>query len=199
MNTNKLIKVINRDSGNVGYTIPESGVRRQFASRQEREIPFSELVELTYLPGGEYLLLNYLVIKDVDAVKELFGDVEPEYFYTEKEVKDILQNGTLNEFLDCIDFAPEGVLELIKDLAVSLPLNDNNKREIIKQKLNFDVTGAIEVQNTKFDGETEAKEEVEVESKPKRRVATPEVQPTGRRAAAPAMPTASKYNIISEK
>ena len=34
----------------------------------------------------EYLLLNYLVIKDVDAVKELFGDVEPEYFYTEKEI-----------------------------------------------------------------------------------------------------------------
>jgi hypothetical protein len=63
--------------------------------------------------------------------------------------------GTLEQFLDCLDFAPESVLENIKDMAVSLPLNDVSKRNAIQEKLGFDVSKAIEIKNTKFDGGAE--------------------------------------------
>lgn len=185
MDKNTLIKVINRAEHTVGYTIPERGVRRQFGPRQEREIEFGELEDLSFLPGGDIILLNYLVVKDEEAVKKLFGNVEPEYFYTADDVKRILTTGSIDEFLDCLDFAPDGVIDLIKDLAVSLPLNDNEKREIILKKLHFDVTGAIEVQNTKFDGDTE-KAETEV-SKPVRRTATPAAATPARRVPTPSV------------
>jgi len=66
-----------------------------------------------------------------------------------------MSQGTLDQFLDCLDFAPEVIKEMIKTKAVDLPLNDMAKREAIKEKLGFDVTRAIEIKNTKYDGESE--------------------------------------------
>ena len=169
MNKETIIKVINRSTGGVGYEIPELNVRRQFTVRESKEIPFGELEALSFIPGGLPILKNYLVIKNEEAVKELGLNVQPEYYYTEDDVKNILVNGTQDEFLDCLDFAPEGVLEMIKTLSVSLPLNDMSKREAILKKLDFDVTRAIEIQNTKYDGEEEESEEKEA---PVRRAAT---------------------------
>lgn len=37
-------------------------------------------------------------------------------------------------------------------MAVELPLNDVAKRNAIQEKLGFDVTRAIEIKNTKYDG-----------------------------------------------
>jgi hypothetical protein len=56
-----------------------------------------------------------------------------------------MQNGSLDEFLDCLDFAPEGVIDLIKTLAVELPLNDVAKREAILNKTGFNVDNAIRI------------------------------------------------------
>lgn len=77
---------------------------------------------------------------------------EPEYYYSEEDVKRLMTSGTLDEFLDCLDFAPSVILDMIKTLAVELPLNDVAKRDAIKEKLNFDVAKAIEFKTTKFDG-----------------------------------------------
>jgi hypothetical protein len=40
----------------------------------------------------------------------------------------LLKNGSKEAFLDCLDFAPEGVLDLIKKFAVELPLDNYDKR-----------------------------------------------------------------------
>lgn len=74
-----------------------------------------------------------------------------------------MAQGSLDEFLDCLDFAPEGVLDLIKNLSVELPLNDVAKREAIFNKLGFNVDNAIRIKKESTDP---------VESKPvsKRRV-----------------------------
>ena len=144
MDGNTLIKVANRDSGLVGYVIPDLGnLRRTFEPREEKEISFEELKKLSYLPGGKYILENCLVIKNEEAVSELIGDVELEYFYDEEQVKDLLLNGSYEQFLDCLDFAPDGVIECVKDLAVKLPLNDVSKREAILRKTGFDVNKAV--------------------------------------------------------
>ena len=71
MEKNTLIQVTNRDSGRVGYTVPELGVRRQFAPKETKEISFEELQALSYLPGGDVMLSQYLVVRNEEAVKEL--------------------------------------------------------------------------------------------------------------------------------
>jgi hypothetical protein len=192
MDKNTLIRVVNRRSGVVGYKIPEMGIRRQFRPREPKDITFEELERLSYVPGGMRILKEYLVITNSDAVKELLPGVEPEYYYTEEDIKKLLLTGTLDEFLDCLDFAPDGVLELVKNLAVSLPLDNMSKREAIKNKLNFDVTRAIEIANTKYDGDSDA--ETEKEETHTRRAAAPKTETTSTRRATP--PT---YNVTSIK
>ena len=61
----------------------------------------------------------------------------------EDNVRDLILKGSLDQFLDCLDFAPEGVLEMIKKLAIELPMNDVEKREALKKKTGFDVDAAI--------------------------------------------------------
>ena len=69
--------------------------------------------------------MNYLQVTE-EQVAELDIKVEPEYFLDEKGVKELMLHGTLDEFLDALDFAPKGVIEMFKEYAVSLPLGDAN-------------------------------------------------------------------------
>lgn len=183
-----IIKVTNRDSGSVGYTIPELGIHRKFQRGEVKEIRMEELRKLSYLPGGQVILNDCLVVHNEEALKELNPDYEPEYFYTEEDIKKLLLTGTQAEFLDCLDFAPEGVIELIKQLAVKLEINDLAKRNAIMDKTGFNVSRAIEINH-----ESQEVEEQETSVK-QRRAAAPTVnktepEATGRRTAAP------KYGI----
>lgn len=153
------VKVLNRDSGSVVYSIPEmNGLRRTYQAGEIKEVTFEEIEKLSYIPGGPELLRDSLVILDNDEViKEIVGETEPEYKYTKEDIINLLKNGTLDEFLDCLDFAPEGVLDLIKALAVELPLNDVSKRNAIREKLNFDIDNVIRIQEEATEGEKEVK------------------------------------------
>ena len=83
-----------------------------------------ELRKLSYIPGGEVILREYLVIDNKEALDELLnGGVEPEYFYTEDEIKTLLLTGSLDQLMDCLDFAPGGVIDLVKKYAVELKIN----------------------------------------------------------------------------
>ena len=156
MDKNKMVKVINKFNGIVGYEVPELGVNRTFYPKESKNISYDELEKLSYLPGGSSILKNYLEIADEEVIMELFNiKPEPEYHYSEDDVKKLLTTGSLDQFLDCLDFAPPVIIDMIKDMAVTLPLNDMEKREAIKDKIGFDVTKAIEIKNTKYDGEVE--------------------------------------------
>ena len=156
MNKNKMVQVINKFNGIVGYEVPELGVNRTFYPRESKNISYDELEKLSYLPGGSSILKNYLEITDEEVMMELFNiKPEPEYHYSENDVKTLLMTGSLDQFLDCLDFAPPVIIDMIKDMAVTLPLNDMAKRDAIKDKIGFDVTKAIEIKNTKYDGEAE--------------------------------------------
>ena len=148
MDKGTLIKVLNRDNGSVVYSIPEmNGLRRVYQSGEIKQVTFEELQKLSYIPGGLELLKDSLVIQDnPQAIKELLGNVEIEYSYTQKDIINLMKNGSLEEFLDCLDFAPQGVKDLIKTLSVKLPLNDVAKREAILNKLGFNVDNAIRIQ-----------------------------------------------------
>lgn len=158
MEKSTLIKVLNRDNGAVGYAIPEmNGLKRIYQAGETKEITFEEIEKLSYIPGGKELLEDSLVILNNDeAIKEILGHVEPEYSYSKEDVINLMKNGSLDEFLDCLDFAPEGVKDLIKTLSVELPLNDVAKRDAILNKLGFNVDNAIRI---KRESEEPTKEE----------------------------------------
>ena len=140
------VNVSNRGHGAVGYTLEEmDGLRRQFQPGETKRLTFEELEKLSWIPGGRYLLENELVIDNKQVVDYLLHGVEPEYYYGEDEVKLLLTEGTLDQLLDCLDFAPSGVIQLVKDMAVKLPCNDVAKREAIFEKTGFNVTNAIEM------------------------------------------------------
>ena len=147
MEKTTLIKVLNRDNGSVVYSIPEmNGLRRVFQAGETKEITFEELEKLSYIPGGMELLEDSLVIlNNKQAINLILGHVEPEYSYSREDIIKLMKTGSLDEFLDCLDFAPEGVKDLIKTLSVELPLNDVAKREAIFNKLGFNVDNAIRI------------------------------------------------------
>ena len=153
MDLNTRIKVLNRDNGAVVYSIPEmNGLRRVYQAGETKEVTFQELQKLSYIPGGMELLRDSLVIlNNEEVVRVLLGHVEPEYSYTSKDVLRLLKQGSMDEFLDCLDFAPEGVKDLIKTMAVKMPLNDVAKREAILNKLGFNVDNAIRIQKESMD------------------------------------------------
>lgn len=155
------MKIKNRSASTVVYSIPEMNVRRRFAPGEIKTVSKEEIESLIYQPGGLYLLQNSLQMTRSDA--EQFNiQLEKEYFLSEEGVQDLILHGSREEFFDALDFAPRGVIGLIKDYAVSLPMTDLAKIEALKDKTGFDVLAAI--QNT-----TAVKESME-SAAPRRRV-----------------------------
>ena len=140
---NTTYNVKNRSSSVVVYRIPESNLRREFAPGETKKIPFGELEKLTYQQGGRELLEQFLQIVDEAVTQDLNIHREVEYDMSENQVKELLLTGSIDAFLDALDFAPMGVIDLIKTLSVSLPLTDFNKRKILKEKTGFDVDKAL--------------------------------------------------------
>ena len=138
-----MYNVKNRSSSVVIYRIPESNLRREFAPGEIKKVPFGELEKLTFQQGGKEILENFLQIIDETATTELAVNREPEYDMSEVDIKELLLTGSLDAFLDALDFAPIGVVDLIKTMAVQLPLTDLNKRRALRDKTGFDVDKAL--------------------------------------------------------
>ena len=135
--------VKNRSAGGVVYRIPEDGIRRYFSAGETKRISYDELLHLSYQPGGRELMANFLQIQSEGVNRSLNIKTEPEYYMSERDVIELLKNGSLDQFLDCLDFAPIGVIDLIKKLSVTVPLSDYDKRKALKEKTGFDVDAAI--------------------------------------------------------
>ena len=185
-----ILKVTNRNNGSTGYTVADLGIHRHFSPNESKEITMDELRKLSYVPGGRYIIENCLIIHNEEAVREILTDVEPEYFYTEKEIEQLLKTGSLDQLLDCLDYAPEGVISLVKNMAVDMKLNDVSKRDAIKDKTGFDVSKAIEIKI-----ESEKTDEV-VETSSRR--AAPIVTKTENEEGAARRTTAPRYNVVVE-
>ena len=171
-----MYNVKNRSSGVVVYRIPESNLRREFAPGETKRIPFGELEKLTYQQGGRTMLEQFLQIIDEAVTSDLNVHREIEQDMSEGQIRDLLLTGSLDAFLDALDFAPMGVIDLIKSLAVKLPLTDLNKRKALKDKTGFDVDKAlIHIEEEK------AEEKAPAASAPERRVKKETPKQEGRR------------------
>ena len=137
------MKVKNRSHSVVVYTIPDLNIIRRFAPGEVKEVELTELQKLAYQPGGTYILANCLQVNKENA-KTLDLNPEREYFMTEQQIKDLILKGSIDEFLDALDFAPKGVIDMIKSFAMTLPMSDLVKAEALKEKTGFDVVKALD-------------------------------------------------------
>ena len=184
-----ICNVKNRSGSHVVYSIPEIGVRRSFAPGEVKKITFEELEKLTYQAGGMEILSRFLQIQDDKVISSFGMRVEPEYHMNEQQVAQLIAHGSLDEFLDALDFAPDGVIDLIKRMSISLPLTDYNKMKALKDKTGLDVEAALK--NIRAEKEEE-KTIDDSNTAPQRRVKKDAV-PEGRRTA----PT--KYNVVNKE
>ena len=144
INPNTKVKVKNRIPGISIYNIPEKHIRREFFPREEKWITFGELSEAAQQPGGRELIYHNLYIEDENVLHELITQQEqPEYWLTEDKLPGWMTSCSLDEFKDCLDYAPDGIKSLVKKLAVELPLKDTDKIDAIKAQLGFDVSAAL--------------------------------------------------------
>ena len=182
---NDICNIKNRSGSHVVYSIPEIGVRRSFAPGEVKKITFEELEKLTYQPGGMEILTRFLQIQDSAVLNNFNMKVEPEYHMNEQQVANLILNGSVDAFLDALDFAPDGVIDLIKRMCISLPVTDYNKMKALKEKTGLDVEAALK--NIRAEKEDEATID---DSTPQRRVKVD--APEGRR-------TTPKYNVVNKE
>ena len=127
-----------------GYILTSSGHSRRLMPGVVMRVTAGELRELYYQPGGSILLQNYIHVGNADLCKE-FGVPEDmiEYNWTAEDIKKALTEDPIEVLLDALDFAPQGVIEAIKDDAVSLEINDKAKIDAISKKTGIDIDAAI--------------------------------------------------------
>lgn len=184
----KKVKVWNRAVGGISYNIPELRIKREWRKTGDLQIvKLEELDAFRYVPGGAKLMNKYMLIKDQDVCEFLGMPTDPEYFYNENDIKVLLEKGTTDQLLDCLEFAPKGVLDILKKVAVETKLDSSEKRKIIGEHLNVNIDAMIRNNEaSKIEGETVNEEA------PKGRRSAPVKSEESKVEEAP-----KKYNVVN--
>lgn len=196
MEKTKVFKVKNRSAGVVGYNLPElGGLRREFMPGEEKTVSFEELEKLSFQPGGRILMESFLQITDEDVTGKLNLSVEPEYYMSEEQIVELITNGSLDAFLDALDYAPTGVMDLLKQFSVSLPMTDTQKIRALKEKTGFDVAAALK------NIEAEKEEDEVFTEVPKKGAAAAKSSsaPSGRRTSTTYKTAENKYKVVNSE
>lgn len=155
----RTVRIKNRSASQIIYTIPELGIRREFSPGETKIIAFDELEKLNWQAGGRELMMSFLQVTENKAIEDLNIPTEVEYHMSEEQIIDLLLNGDLDAYLDCLEFAPVGVIDLIKLYAVELPLTDTRKIEALKERTGFDAAVAYKNKMADLAPEDAAQEE----------------------------------------
>jgi len=185
MDLNKKVSVRNRAKGSISYTIDALRVTRSWATTGAViNIPINELIELTTIPGGQKLLDKYLVIEDKEALSAVYDyELAPEYNYGETEIDYLLHNGTNEQLLDALDYAPQGVLDLIRTMSIKKMPDTTVKVSAINNKFQINLSNlALNAAETEEDDKEE-------ENTAARRSTPVELEK-------PIKPAGSKYNVV---
>ncbi len=153
---NTKIEVVSRYAGSIAIKEMNTGIVRTWPKCGDKLYLTEEnIYNLVMAPGGRTIVENYLIVKNAEVLEDIEVATEPEYHFEVKEITDLLTNGTEEELIDAINFAPKGVLELIKDISVEIQLPNMNKRKIVDDMLQVDITKMIEIANTESSTEAE--------------------------------------------
>lgn len=170
MSDKKMILVQNLTNDDVIYIDNDGGVERRiiFKPQQTQELPEDMIERMSYDIGGSRLLTDYLSVKD-DEIRQRIGVPadQIEYDYTKEEVIANLKSNDLNVILDMLDFAPEGIIEMMVTEAVNLPITNRDVMKAISEKTGKNIEMMI---NNKEQYEKETKSDETQPEKSRRRV-----------------------------
>lgn len=140
------IKIRNLCDHTICYSTNDGMHRRELSPNQEIVVTAAELRQLNSDRGGHYLLERFIEVENQELAKEFGIDVEetPEYTWRASDVDDVLLNQSIERLEDALDFAPEGIVNLIVTRAVELDIPDNRKREAIQKRTNRNISNMIE-------------------------------------------------------
>lgn len=147
VNDTTQVPVRNMVDHKVVYVIPEQNRRVVFEPFQEKKISAGELRALNYSTGGQVLLHNYLCVLSKDMRIEFnIPEDQVEYDWTLKDIHRVLEDLStpIEELEDALDFAPEGIRELIVDCAVKWRIPDSNRRKVISRMTGSNIDKMIE-------------------------------------------------------
>ncbi len=142
-----LVSIRNMVNHKVVYVLPDWNRKVVFEPFQERKIPAGELRALHYTTGGYNLLHDYLCVENADLRAEFeIPKDQIEYDWKLDDIKHLLldNNALIESLQDALDFAPEGIREMIIDYAVIWRIPDSNKRKVISQMTGIDIDKQIE-------------------------------------------------------
>lgn len=140
------VKIRNRSDSFVGYAVPDMNLSRTFAPNEEKAVDALEIEKLAYQAGGQELIDGYFIIDNESLAASISPHYanEPEYRYTTDDVKRLIKEASIDEFLDALDFAPAGTIETIKSMCATLPVTDTLKIDAIKKRYGIDLSKIIE-------------------------------------------------------
>ena len=133
---NTKIAVQNLTDNDVVYIDDNGGIARRmvFHAQQTIQVEKEVIERMQYDTGGSILLKDFLSVKDEDMRADIgIPEDQIEYNWTKEDVKNLLTSGEEDALRDALDFAPQGIIDMIIDMAVDMPLNDRNKVEIIAE------------------------------------------------------------------
>ena len=137
------VEVQNMTSGTLSYRLP-SGPYRLFSNNMRMTVTAGELRELATTQGGRVLLQSHLSVHNPELAREFGVDEDTvEYTWTEEDIRRVLTEGDMDELLDALDFAPEGIVEELARKAVEWKIPDNNKIKAISEATNLDIASQI--------------------------------------------------------
>lgn len=162
-----------------GYILPSSGRSRRLMPDVTMRVTAGELRELFFSPGGSILLQNYINVGNKSLAAEFGVPYDAiEYDWTEADVKKCLLEDNIDVLLDALDFAPQGIIETLKDDAIKLEINDRAKIKAIADKTGVDIDAAIK-NNHAYDNS-----DTNVADKPRQRRVQKDAEPRKRRVKA---------------
>lgn len=169
-----MIEVINTSSGSAGY-VPEMSTVSKKWERQgaTKKVKLGELRDVIGTTGGYVLFSeNILLIRDPEAREELGLPELDEYVLTDKEIKELLLNKSIDELEEVVQNCTDDMLDTITTTAINEEVSDLNRIKVIEDYTGVDVIEAIKekqeenpkAKTTKRVAKTTATEE----AKPKR-------------------------------
>ncbi len=146
MNSNKNVAVQSIGRGSVSFKSEISRLRRHWHKPGiTKMVPINELFDLLTSEGGEVLLTQYLLIKDIKVREELGLSVAEEHMMSDQEMKELLEKGITILRETVPNMYPETVKRLAQ-IAVEMKIDNMTKLNYLKEKSGLNVFAMIEHQ-----------------------------------------------------
>lgn len=148
------IKVKNNSSGEAGYTLPNSNIRRSWLPGQTLAISVEELEEGFYEPGIKILFTSGLLFIDsIEDRKKCGLIVEEEDYkvdetvglYSKEEILAALKEEKTGKLAIILKKAKPSMYDLIIDLAVNNEITSSDKVKLIKETTGKDVLQIVQI------------------------------------------------------